>query len=146
MLGESFSKGDGVAKDDSEAAKWFLTAAEQGHPEAQYRLSRCYYYGTGVPKNEAEAVKWMLKSANQGNVVAQGDLGVFYMDGKVVPKDYVEAYAFLNLAAATLTTAGELRDGLEKTISREEIAAGQRRTRELQKEIKAKRSTSAELR
>ena len=86
---------------------------------------------------------WYRKAADQGLVSAQVSLAVLYMKGAILPKDDIEAYAYSNLAASSSTTARNNRETLEKTLSREEIAAGQRRTRELQREIEAKRSAAA---
>ena len=37
-LGMTYHNGDGVPRNDSEAAKWYRKAAAQGHPDAQLRL------------------------------------------------------------------------------------------------------------
>src|SRR5437764_14004530 len=65
-LAVRYTKGDGVAKDAVEAAKWFRKAAEQGSAKAQFRLAYAYDNGEGVPKDAAEAVKWYRKMAEQG--------------------------------------------------------------------------------
>ena len=74
-----------------EAAKWYRAAAEQNHPEAQYRLGACYANGYGVAKDEAEAVKWYHKAAHQNHALAQYHLGVCYASGKGMARDEVEA-------------------------------------------------------
>ena len=38
--------------------------AEQGDPEAQFYISRCYKYGWGVEKSEQDSEKWLLKSVD----------------------------------------------------------------------------------
>src|SRR5439155_1020888 len=53
-----YDKGEGVAKDQVEAVKWYRKAAEQNYAKAQYELGFCYLDGKGVPKNQVEAVKW----------------------------------------------------------------------------------------
>ncbi len=50
-------------KNYSEAVKFFLLAAEQGHAKAQYNLGVCYYKGQGVQQSYTEAVKWYRKAA-----------------------------------------------------------------------------------
>ena len=47
----------GVLRDYTEAAKWFLKAAEQGHASAQGTLGLCYADGQGVPQDYVEAYK-----------------------------------------------------------------------------------------
>ena len=68
--------GQGVAKNDVEAVKWFRKAAEQNYARAQYNLGVCYAKGQGVAKDEAEAVKWYRKAAEQNYAEAQCNLGV----------------------------------------------------------------------
>ena len=48
--------------DYTKAAKWFLKAAEQGHIEAQCKISDCYFRGIGVPQNPTEALMWLRKA------------------------------------------------------------------------------------
>ena len=90
-LGKIFSQGEGVPKDQAEAAKWFRKAAEQGHTDGQYELGCCYFNGDGVPKDQAEAVKWHLKAAENGNALACLALGECYANGSVVRKDMHES-------------------------------------------------------
>jgi TPR repeat protein len=55
-LGEKYAKGEGVAKDPVEAARWFRRAAEVGgNAIAQNSLGEMYARGDGVPQNEEEA-------------------------------------------------------------------------------------------
>jgi len=57
-----------------------------------------------------------------------------------VAKDFVEAYAYWNLAGITVEDARTNLAILEKKMSRDEIASGQQRTKQLQKEIEAKQA------
>ena len=70
-----YDNGQGVAKDEAEAVKWYRKAAEQNDAEAQYNLGICYANGQGVAKDEAEAVKWYRKAAEQNDAAAQCNLG-----------------------------------------------------------------------
>ena len=54
-LGKMHADGEGVLKNDAEAAKYFLMAADQGNAEAQAKLGELYADGKGVEKNEAQA-------------------------------------------------------------------------------------------
>ena len=82
-LGRRYDKGEGVVKDQAEAAKWYRKAAEQNL--AEYSLGVCYLNGEGVVKREMEAVKWFRKAAEQNFAMAQYNLGVCYEQG--VAKD-----------------------------------------------------------
>jgi len=128
LLGSRYQFGEGVEKDEVQAVKWFRMAAEQGDVNAQHTLGAMYAVGQGVKKDLAEAAKWFSKAAEQGDAEAQNDLGVMYVKGIEVPKDYVEAYRWANVAAARgNSTAKEFRDLLERAMTREQIAEGQRR-------------------
>ena len=49
QLGRMYLAGEGdVRYDTSEAARWFLAAAEQDHVDAQVRLAEAYCRGKGV--------------------------------------------------------------------------------------------------
>jgi TPR repeat protein len=74
-LGERFYNGYGVDKDNIEAIKYYLLAAEQGHVEAQYNLAWIY------DENELdteESIKWYRMAAEQGHAKAQYNLGWIY--------------------------------------------------------------------
>ena len=54
-LGRRYDEGEGVAKDQVEAVKWFRKAAEQNYADAQYNLAICYERGDGVAEDWVEA-------------------------------------------------------------------------------------------
>ena len=47
--------GQGVARDDAEAIRWYRKSAEQGYATGQNGLGMMYLLGRGVSKDEAEA-------------------------------------------------------------------------------------------
>jgi TPR repeat protein len=98
-LGERYSRGDGVTRDDAQAARWFRKAAEQGNALAQTYLGAAYELGSGVPQDHVQAAAWYRKGAEQGNAKAQGYLGRLYSTGDGVPKDYAEAAKWHRKAA-----------------------------------------------
>jgi len=51
--------GDGVAKNQSEALKWYRVAAEKGDRASQSRLGTMYLNGEGTAKNEKEGWRWI---------------------------------------------------------------------------------------
>ncbi len=79
-------------------AEW-RTAAEQGHPKAQYGLSMLYAGGEGIRQSPALAVKWCSQAAVQGLAEAQFNLGTLYAAGTVVRQDYPRALAWYRQAA-----------------------------------------------
>ena len=87
------------AMGDTEAARWYGLAAEQGHALAQSRLGDFYQFGLGVPRDYAEAARWYRSAAEQGGAEAQFNLGVRYAIGRGVPQDDVEAERWYRQAA-----------------------------------------------
>ena len=149
-LGWAYANGKGVGKDDAESAKWYRKAAEQGHANAQNKLGFAHANGQGVPRDEAEAARWFRKAAEQGNATAQSNLGAMHAEGIGVPKDPVEAFAWYNTAVFHLSLQGEpalaelaeamgTRDRLGETLSPAEIAAAQKRTKELRVLMESRR-------
>ena len=63
-------KAEGVNKEWSEAANWYIKAACQGEAKAQFALGLIYEKGKGVKKIPDEALKWYSKAAKQGNAEA----------------------------------------------------------------------------
>jgi adenylate cyclase len=73
-LGKAYRDGDGVQKDQSEAAKWFQHAAEQGYAKAQRHLGTRYAAGEGVEQDRISAIMWLTLAANQGLATAEMSL------------------------------------------------------------------------
>ncbi|MGO8943332.1 MAG: J domain-containing protein [Syntrophobacteraceae bacterium] len=99
LLGVMYAGGQGVPKNDAEAAKRYRKAADQGYAKSQYNLGLMYAKGEGVPEDYAEAVKWFRKAADQGDVEAQFLLGVMYADGEGVEENDAEAVKWYGKAA-----------------------------------------------
>ncbi len=94
---------NGGPANPAEAAKWFLRAAEQGHFEACYSISRMYDSGVGVIKSGVEAERW-LKKAVQNSPKKDGGpeytMGAFYSEDRPdLPKNEKEAAAWYRKAA-----------------------------------------------
>jgi TPR repeat protein len=66
-----YVKGEGVPKDDVEAAKWFRMAAEQGNAQGQLKMGLVLERGLGMPKDEAQAYQWFLLAGAQGDKLAK---------------------------------------------------------------------------
>ncbi len=60
----------GNASDFSQAADWFLAAAERGVRDSQVNMAILYARGEGVPRNLSESYKWFAIAANQGDADA----------------------------------------------------------------------------
>jgi len=129
----------GMTPDEVKSFNRYKAEAETGFVGAQYILAECYRDGKGTITDASKAVAWYRKSSEQEyGHPAQRELGLLYAKGIGVPKDEIEAYAYLNLAGVSWDVPRDELRALEKKMSRDEITAGQKRTKELQKEIEAK--------
>lgn len=86
-LGNIYSVGTDVSKDDEKAAFWYQKAAEQGDAEAQYQMGMAYSWGFGVDEDEEKGAFWYQKAAEQGHSEAQFELSECYRVGIGVKKD-----------------------------------------------------------
>ena len=97
LLGRMYLMGQGVARDNDQANKWFEASAAQGNADAQFMLGSMYLL---PQKDVAKGVKWLRLSADQGNQDAQYLLGKVYAQGlPSLPRDPVQAELWLSLAA-----------------------------------------------
>jgi len=76
-----------------------ITAAEEGHIEAQYILGGMYEIGIGVARNNRQCAQWWQKAADQGHVDSQKALGSMYFSGRGVPLSYEKAMELYLMAA-----------------------------------------------
>ena len=134
LLGDCYTKGEGVPKDYAEAAKWYRMAAEQGEARAQCNVGLFYYTGQGVPKDDAEAVKWYYKTAEQGDATAQYaqySLGVCYANGTGVPQDLVNSYKWILIANASGHEGAKIaKKSFKEFLKRKQIAEAQKLSRQ----------------
>ena len=78
-LGFLYAQGQGVPRDDAQAASWWRKAADQGADFAQYGLGLMYQFGQGVPQDYAiayalfnlAAVSTMQASTNRDRISQQ---------------------------------------------------------------------------
>lgn len=86
-----------------EAAKWFLKAAEQGHLDSCYSISRMYDMGVGVIKSGVESEKWLRKAVQKSPKKDGGPeytMGAFYSEDRPdLPKNEREAAVWFRKAA-----------------------------------------------
>lgn len=60
LLGAMYWSGEGVPRDHTEAAKWYLRAAEKGYARAQNDIGFMYGFGEGIPpRDDVQAYKWL---------------------------------------------------------------------------------------
>jgi len=90
-LGVMLRYGQGVVRNDVEAARWWRKAAEQGNADAQCSLGVMYQNGLGVKQSDKEAARWFKKAAGQGDADAQYNLGCLFEEGRGVAQSDIEA-------------------------------------------------------
>lgn len=71
LLGTAYLEGNGVEKNDWEAAYWFQRASDQGHAKAMTSLGILHCLGRGVHKDAIEGVKWLTVAARRGHAPAK---------------------------------------------------------------------------
>lgn len=78
----------------------------------------------------AAALKEWRPLAESGHAGAQYNLGFNFVQGKGVPKDLVQAYFWFDLAARQgRGIAGQLRDGIAKKMTEDQVTDAQERVR-----------------
>ena len=70
-LGQAYQNGWwNFRKNQVEARKWYVKAAERRHAEAQYKVGFRYEKGIGGPKSNVDAYMWLDLAASQGDKIA----------------------------------------------------------------------------
>ena len=111
-VGICYINGQGVERDDTQAAEWFHKAAGQGLASAQHNLGLCYFEGRGVERDDAQAAEWFRKAAEQGDANAQHDLGLFCFNGRGVEQDNAQAAEWFHKAAEQGLAAAQYNLGI----------------------------------
>jgi len=88
-------------RDATRAMRWYLRAAVEGHPYAQYTVALASAHGwDSLQKDEAEAFRWAQASANQGGAgSAQSLVGMMYLTGFGVTEDPEEGLRWIRIEA-----------------------------------------------
>lgn len=106
MMGLRLSSGTGATQNFSQAADWYLRAADQNHPVAQFNLGVMFAQGQGVERDEAAALRWTSRAAEAGDAAGQYSLGMrchrasIRNEPSAAIESRIEAYKWFQLAAA----------------------------------------------
>jgi uncharacterized protein len=100
LYGYMLQKGEGVEKNEREAAKLYRIGAEENDPACLTNLANLYVHGTGVPIDYKKALDYYLKASEQEFGAANYMLGMMYKEGKGVEKNKALAKKHLQLAVA----------------------------------------------
>lgn len=91
--------GQGVSKDEAEAAHWLSLAAQHGHVEAQFRLGQLLIHGSSAVRDSVKGAQWLLSAARLGSQPAARELGDLYREGIGVEADDSDAAHWWRKAA-----------------------------------------------
>ena len=121
-IGLMYNQGHSVNQDDSEAAKWYTLASDQGYAPAKWRLAVLYHHGSGLPQNYQKSAELYDYVARKGDFYAQKMLGVIFSQGLGVQKDNIIAHLWFHISAENGLPLGEkYRDEIAKSMGTEEI-------------------------
>lgn len=95
FLAMRLQKGEGIPKDASRAAYWYMRAAEHDIAPAQLNLGIMYLRGEGVQADMNEGRKWLEKATNLGDNRASYALAM--IDEK--QQRLVDAYKWYDLSS-----------------------------------------------
>jgi TPR repeat protein len=128
-LGLRLLRGEGLPRNEAEAATWFERAARMGDARAQFQLGEVYTSGTGVPQDQVTGYTWMTLASSNGDTQAEAairgltpelsgpdiarvrwNLAEMYKNGIGTRADKSAAYVWYSLAEA----AGETRSARAK--------------------------------
>lgn len=98
-LGTLYAHGDGVTRDDAEAAKWLSAASDQGVVTAMADLGAFHFLGRGVPKDPARAISLLERAAEADDLHALFNLAALLVKGEGAPADAERAAGLLRRAA-----------------------------------------------
>jgi len=99
FMAAAYLYGIGVKKNSDTASRYYIDAAKNGNPIAQFTLAE-NFIGSRSSSNNKLGLIWLNKSANSGNPKALAKLGSLYISGKLVSKDATKGLELLNKAAA----------------------------------------------
>jgi len=98
-LGGIYFLGKEIEKNQSEALRFYQSAADLGNDSALYMMGLFYEGGLGVRKDSQRAFKNYVEAASKGNSDAQFKLGVYFSKGmRGVRKNLPEAVRYLKLS------------------------------------------------
>ena len=84
---------------EADTADGMMKRAQNGDPEAQFRLGGMYLSGAGVEHDPKRGIYWLKQAADNGYAKALFDLGCCYFSGTGVPRDKITAVMLFGKAA-----------------------------------------------
>lgn len=100
VIGNYYAEGFGTEKNQVEALRYYLLAAEQGVGQAQAIVGRAYFTGEGVPQDSLAALNWSLRAAERGQPLSYRTLCEIYGRQAVANPGRILGASWCRLAAA----------------------------------------------
>lgn len=91
-IGDLYSEGELVSKDQEKAFELFSIAAKRNHPKAIFLVGWSYCEGNGVAQNHEIAIQYFNEAASKGHLLGIRCMGCCYLRGYSVRKNFSEAY------------------------------------------------------
>jgi uncharacterized protein len=98
-LGRMLLEGQGLERDDPQALRWFVRAAERRDAEAMNMVGRCHELGWGTLIDFEIAAYWYCLSADRGHPWGQYNFANMLFDGRGIAMDHTEALGWYERAA-----------------------------------------------
>ena len=98
-LGFMYEYGEGVARDEPQAARWYRQSARNGLAAAQFNLALMYADGRGIRQDSLRAAYWFQQAAEQGLADAQYQLAGHLQQYMGVPLNSSAVQGWLTRAA-----------------------------------------------
>lgn len=98
-LGFMYEYGQGVARDEQQAAHWYRQSARNGLAAAQFNLALMYADGRGIRQDFPRATYWFQQAAEQGLADAQYQLAAHLQQHMGVPHTSAAVQRWLTRAA-----------------------------------------------
>lgn len=139
-LADALYVGQTCVKDETDALSFYKLAADAGYAPAFSRLGH-FYQLSSMSSMTFSRIHY-LNGAIAGDLFCQRIVALCYLMGTdAFALNKVEAYAWYNILAATGDQeAAQSRDRLESMMKSENVTSGQKRSRELLKEIEANKA------
>ena len=130
-LGDIHRYGEGVVANPFEAFRWYILAAEQTLPEAEFIVGLWLADGIGAPENDFLALSWLRKAAAQGMTDAFYELGSMYAEGEGISTDLQQAYVWYSVAVELgLVRAQNQRDTVASMLEAQQLETARQDVRQ----------------
>lgn len=118
-VGECYGRGYGVDEDLDKAFEYYLIAARDNDPQAQFQIGNFYFEGRGnVPCDYVQAFRWLMQAYENDACTEEtswkcaAELGVLVQNGLGTDSDDQLAYRYLAQAESHLDEIREPLDAL----------------------------------